>query len=238
MEGIANEFPSDAILSEEEVDDVERRLRSSRVWIIDPLDGTQGFTEKQGDFAVQIGLVEDGKPVVGVVYQPTQEVMYTAVSGGGSYLTTGNGEAMKLSVSSESKFDSMTIAVSRSHRSKFMNRISQHFAFKSEYPHGSVGLKIGFIARTVADIYVHLSPHTKIWDTAAPHVILEEAGGQITDIFGDKIDYTARDVRNRNGIFATNGADHKSAVAHLRPLLTEFGRLKVVKGKAETAGDY
>lgn len=227
VERLAKEFPSDGILSEEEVDDVERRLASKRVWIIDPLDGTKGFTEKRGDFAVQIGLVDDGEPILGVVYQPLGGSLYVAAKGAGSFLTSTNGKRKKLETSDLTEFTKMTMAASRSHRSRFMNRIHEHFDFGREYRHGSVGLKVGFLASGTADIYIHMSPHTKYWDTAAPETILTEAGGILTDIFGDKIDYTRRDVRNHNGIFATNGPVHEKAIAHLRPLLTEFGRLKV-----------
>lgn len=227
VEGIAAEFPLDAVLSEEEVDDTDRRLASDRVWIIDPLDGTKGFTEKKGDFAVQIALVVDGEPVLGVVFQPIGDLLYRAVKGGGCYLEKERAEAAPLRVSAETDFQSMTMAVSRSHRSSKMQRIFEHFGFKDEFAHGSVGLKVGFLAQKTADIYIHMSPHTKFWDTAAPQVILAEAGGSLTDIFGDPIDYTKADVRNHNGLFASNGVAHNKAVEHLRPLLTEFGRLKV-----------
>ncbi|MDH3492354.1 MAG: 3'(2'),5'-bisphosphate nucleotidase CysQ [Acidobacteriota bacterium] len=227
VEGIAAEFPSDAVLSEEEDDDTERRLASSRVWIIDPLDGTKGFTEKKGDFAVQIALAVDGEPVLGVVFQPIGDLLYSAVKDEGCYLQTGGAEAAPLRVSKKTDFQSMTMAVSRSHRSSKMQRIFEHFGFRDEFAHGSVGLKVGFLAQQTADIYIHMSPHTKFWDTAAPQVILSEAGGRLTDIFGDPIDYTRADVRNHNGIFASNGIVHDVAVAHLHTLLTEFGRLKV-----------
>ena len=227
VEFLAEEFPEDAILSEEEEDDTERRLRSERVWIIDPLDGTRGFTEGKGDFAVQIGLVEQGRPVVGLVYQPVTGRLYRAAASEGAFLSVGELESERLNASDIKEFHKMTIAVSRSHRSLNMDRILDHFGFENEYRHGSVGLKIGFVARREADIYIHLSPHTKFWDTAAPQVIIEEAGGQLTDIFGSAIDYTLADVRNHNGIFASNGAVHDAAVSHLRPLLTDFGRLRV-----------
>lgn len=230
VRGLAAEFPEDAILSEEEPDDTERRLRSSRVWIIDPLDGTQGFTEKMGDFAVQIGLVENGGPILGVVYQPIGARMFFAVQGEGAFLSENGGRPERLKVSSKTDFADMTIAVSRSHRSPKMNRVFEHFGFEKEFRHGSVGLKVGFLARQLADIYIHLSPYTKFWDTAAPQMIIEEAGGALTDIFGERIDYSEEDVRNHNGVFASNGAAQENAVRHLRPLLTEFGRLKVVKG--------
>ncbi len=229
VKGLAKKFPNDAILSEEEPDDIERRIESERVWIIDPLDGTKGFTEKQNDFAVQIGLVENGSPILGVVFQPIGDVLYSAVKGGGAFMTTPEVGSQRLHVSGNESFEQMTMAVSRSHRSKKMGQIFEHFGFRDEFAHGSVGLKVGFVARQTADIYIHLSPHTKFWDTASPQIILEEAGGKLTDIFGDEIDYSIRDVRNLNGIFASNGVSHASAVSHLRPLLSEFGRLRVKK---------
>jgi len=227
VEGLAAEFPGDAILSEEEIDDTERRLASDRVWIIDPLDGTKGFTEKKGDFAVQIALSVHGEPALGIVYQPIGNLFYGAVKGEGAFLSKEDESAFRLQTSTVTSFEDMTIAVSRSHRSRFMERVCEHFDFRKEYPHGSVGLKVGFLAQKTADIYIHMSPHTKYWDTAAPQIILEEAGGRLTDIFGGTIDYTKADVRNHNGIFATNGISHEAAITTLKPLLTEFGRLKV-----------
>lgn len=228
VEGLAIAFPDDGILSEEEVDDTERRLASDRVWIIDPLDGTKGFTEKQGDFAVQIALVVGGTPVLGVVFQPIGDVLYTAVKGEGTYLSLKGGTPReRVHVSGKTDFELMTMAVSRSHRSSKMHRIFEHFGFRDEFAHGSVGLKVGFLAQQKADIYIHMSPHTKYWDTAAPQVILEEAGGKLTDIFGGDINYTLADVQNHNGIFASNGVSHGKAITQMRPLLTEFGRLKI-----------
>ncbi len=227
VESLAKAFPDDAILSEEEPDDIERRLKKSRVWIIDPLDGTKGFVEKAGDFAVQIGLTENGSPILGVVFQPLMNLMYFAAKGEGSFLQKNDEKPVKLKASEIIDFKKMTIAVSRSHRSPRMSKIIEHYGFKDEFRHGSVGLKVGFLAQGVADLYIHLSPHTKFWDTAAPQIILEEAGGKLTDIFGDKIRYDIPDVKNHNGVFSSNGVSHEKAVSHLRPLLTEFGRLRV-----------
>ncbi len=231
VEGLVEVFPDDAILSEEEPDDTERRMRKSRVWIIDPLDGTKGFTEKMGDFAVQIALTENGVPVLGVVLQPMKNLLYFAVKGEGSFLVEDGSEPQKLEVSKTEDFTKMTIAVSRSHRSPRMSKLVEHFGFEKEFQHGSVGLKVGFLTQKVADIYIHLSPHTKFWDTAAPQIILEEAGGKLTDIFGETIKYDLKDVRNHNGIFASNGVSHERAISHLKPLLTEFGRLRVKSAK-------
>jgi 3'(2'), 5'-bisphosphate nucleotidase len=231
VEGLAEAFPDDAILSEEEPDDTARRLQKSRVWIIDPLDGTKGFTQKMGDFAVQIALTEDGEPILGVVLQPIGNNLYFAVKNEGAFLQINDNESKRLQVSDKTDFNEMIIAVSRSHRSKRMTKLIEHFNFKNEFQHGSVGLKVGFLAQKFADIYIHLSPHTKFWDTAAPQIILEEAGGKLTDIFGGKIKYDIKDVRNHNGILSSNGVSHEKTVLHLKPLLTEFGRLRVKSAK-------
>jgi 3'(2'), 5'-bisphosphate nucleotidase len=88
-------------------------------------------------------------------------------------------------------------------------------------------LKIGLIAESICDIYIHLSPRTKFWDTCAPQIILEEAGGRVTDIFGEPMSYDLADVQNYGGILASNGISHKKAVEQLRPVLNEIGRLKI-----------
>src|ERR1041385_5083866 len=82
---LKREFPNDGILAEESIDTM-RRLEKSRVWMVDPLDGTNGFIDGNGDFAVQIGLAEDGRVVLGVVYQPLTGVLYRAVRGGGTWI--------------------------------------------------------------------------------------------------------------------------------------------------------
>ena len=226
VEGLKNAFPEDGILSEEAAD-TDERLTKQRVWMIDPIDGTRGFIEKAGDFAVQIGLTENGKPIVGVVFQPINDRLYFAVKSVGAYLIEKQGEMKKLSVSDKFDFREMTLAVSRSHRSPKMTNLVNYFGFKNELPHGSVGLKIGLLAQQKADLYIHLSPRTKFWDTCAPQIILEEAGGKLTDLFGQEIVYDIQDVQNYNGVLATNGTAHETVLAHLKSLLTKFGRLRV-----------
>src|SRR5207237_2044735 len=83
--GLKRAFPGDGILAEESVD-TKRRLEKSRVWMVDPLDGTNGFIDGNGDFAVQIGLAEEGRCVIGVVYQPLPGVLYRAVHVEGTWI--------------------------------------------------------------------------------------------------------------------------------------------------------
>lgn len=229
VKGLADTFPADGILSEEEFDNQER-LSKRRVWIIDPLDGTKGFVEKTGDFAVQIGLAENGESILGVVFLPLEDTLYFASKGQGAWLVENGDAPQRLQVSAETDFAKMNIAVSKNHRSPKMNRIISDFGLKKEIKRGSVGLKVGLIAQRICDIYIHLSPRTKHWDTCAPEIILREAGGTLTDIFGEKIVYNTADVHNHNGILASNAAVHNLTIARLKPLLTEFGRLKQTEG--------
>jgi len=227
VDGIESAFPDDAVLSEEEIDDLQRRLSKRRVWMIDPIDGTAGFVKKDGDFAVQIGLAANGVPMMGVVFLPFHDSINFAVRGGGSFMAAGGGEPVRISTSGHTVFSDMTAAVSRNHPSARMSRIVEHFAFRGVVNRGSVGLKVNLIADRSCDIYIHPSPRTKLWDTCAPQVILEEAGGRFTDLFGGEIVYDRAELRNLNGILATNGCSHEAAVSHLRPLLAEFGRTRV-----------
>jgi len=234
VDALSEAFPDDAVLSEEEKDDPLARLTKRRAWIIDPIDGTAGFVQKDGDFAVHIGLAEGGEPVAGIVYLPNFDVMYFASKGRGTFVVR-DGETTKLSVSKKDRFAQMKLAVTRHHWSNRMNRVIKEFGFRNHCRRGSVGLKIGLIAEGKCDIYIHLSPRTKLWDICAPQIILEEAGGKLTDIFGSRARYDIEDLQNHNGILASNGVAHDEAVKRLRPILTEFGRMRVkTTGKAST----
>lgn len=227
VEGLSTGFPEDGILSEEEIDDKETRASASRVWIIDPIDGTKGFINKNGDFGVQIGLAADGAAVVGVVYLPARGVLYYASKGGGAFMVKGGGSPEPLQVSRKTDFATMRLAVSSSHPSAKMKELITGLGIRNVRQNGSVGLKVGLIAEQICDLYVHLSPRTKFWDTCAPEVILQEAGGMLTNLFGEPYIYDLADVQNHNGILATNGAAHETVVEAIRPLLSKLGRLKI-----------
>ncbi len=218
-------FPDDAILSEEEFDDTDRRMSADRVWIVDPLDGTAGFVKRDGDFAVQIGLAERGISLLGVVYLPFHDALFYAVKGGGCFSVSKDGEPVKVRVSDKSLPNELKLAMSRNHPSPRMGKIIESFGFDSLVRRGSVGLKIGLIAEQTCDIYIHPSPRTKLWDTCAPQIILEEAGGRFTDLFGNEMRYDRVELQNQNGILATNGSSHDIAVEIMVPLLVEFGRV-------------
>ena len=221
---LRREFPGDGILAEESLD-TSHRLGKSRVWMIDPLDGTTGFIDGNGDFAVQIGLSENGDCVLGVVYQPLTGVLYRAVRGAGTWIERPEFPPVQGHVSDHQEISTMRLAASRSHRSPRMDKVVQALGLQEEVLRGSVGIKVGLIVEQQCDLYVHLSPRTKQWDTCAPEVILHEAGGRITDLFGRPLRYNHADVQNRNGVVASNGVSHNQIVELLQPLLAQFGRL-------------
>ena len=223
---LKREFPNDGILAEESID-TKRRLEKSRVWMVDPLDGTNGFIDGNGDFAVQIGLAQTGQPVVAVVYQPLTGVLYRAVRGTGTWIERPQFPSMGAHVSDKTTLSEMRLAASRSHRSSRMNKVVARFGFREEVQRGSVGIKIGLLIEKQCDVYIHLSPRTKQWDTCAPELILTEAGGRVSDLFGYPLNYNVPDVQNRNGLVASNGAAHDQIIETLAPLLTEFGRKRV-----------
>ncbi|MGI9106282.1 MAG: 3'(2'),5'-bisphosphate nucleotidase CysQ family protein [Pyrinomonadaceae bacterium] len=226
VSGLQTEFPADGLLSEETLDTV-RRLNLSRVWMVDPLDGTKGFIAGNGDFAVQIGLVEDGESVLGVVYQPVPDVLQYAARGAGAWVVRLETPPEPLWVSVETTFARMRLAASRDHRSPRMDAVVGALGVTEEIRRGSVGIKTGLIAERQCDLYVHLSPRTKQWDSCAPEAILREAGGLLTDLWGEPLSYNTVDVQNRNGLVAANAASHPLIIARLAPLLAGFGRRRV-----------
>lgn len=223
---LRREFPDDGILAEESPD-TEHRLQREFVWLIDPMDGTNSFIARNDDFAVQIGLADRGVGVVGAVYLPVSGRLYWAARGSGAWIEEPSRAPQRMRVSQQTDPREMILASSRSHRGPRMDQVVRAFDFRKEMRRGSVGIKIGLIAERLADLYIHLSPRTKQWDTCGPEVILTEAGGRVTDLFGKPLRYNSVQVQNRNGIVATNGAAHETVIKDLAPLLADFGRLPV-----------
>jgi 3'(2'), 5'-bisphosphate nucleotidase len=218
VSNLKREFPSQGILSEEESDDATR-LERAYVWMVDPMDGTKEFIDRRDDFAVQIGLVKEGTPVLGVVYQPAKNKLYYAADGMGAFLQEG--EVIKsLKVSAEETPSKLAMAVSRSHRSANIDGILKRLQIDTLIPSGSVGLKVGLICEGRAHLYVHPGGHTHLWDTCAPEAILREAGGRMTDVSNHPLRYDMAEHRNLNGLAATNGVLHHRVIEATQAVLS------------------
>lgn len=218
---LAQIFPEDGLLAEESKDDL-RRLERRRVWIIDPLDGTAEFIAHNGEFVIMIGLAVDGKPVAGVVFQPIDDLLFAAAEGRGAFVEVES-ERASLQVSDADQIEDFRLVVSRSHRPPLVDTIISEMGLKKERSIGSVGLKIGLIARGQAEIYVHPNPGTKEWDTCAPDIIVREAGGMMTDCWNRSLRYNQADVVRHHGLLATNGIAHEATATQLADILDEAG---------------
>ncbi len=199
-------FPSDAILSEEASDDGIRML-NQRCWIIDPLDGTKEFIKKNGEFTVNIALVHEKKPVLGVVYIPVKKELYFAVKGFGAYYEK-NGVQQKISVSK--RVDNIRAACSRSHTSDKLMELLREKGI-GEYIYAGSALKGCMIASGKAEIYYRFGL-TSEWDTAALQCIVEEAGGIFRQMDDTEMTYNRIDTVNRKGFYILNRIENKLQV--------------------------
>jgi 3'(2'), 5'-bisphosphate nucleotidase len=218
---LALAFPDDGTLAEESRDDLAR-LDKRRVWVVDPLDGTVEFIARNGQFCIMVGLVSDGLPVVGVVYQPVDDILYAAALGAGAYVEEF-GERQALHVSAESEPARLRPVVSRSHRPPILDDLLRGLGVQKERIVGSLGLKIGLLARGQVDLYLHPSVGTKEWDTCAPDIILSEAGGIMSDCWNRPLRYNQREVKRQFGVMASNGVAHAWLAKCLADLLDEAG---------------
>ena len=214
-------FPDDVILSEEIPDDGSR-LGQSRVWMVDPIDGTRDFILGDDGFAVMIGLCIDGRPVVGAVSQPVTGKTYTGIAGVGAWLDrreTPGAPRQALHTSALDRPPGIRLVASKSHRTPKVDAVRKALMITDEMNVGSVGLKIGLVAESARDLYVYTGGRTKIWDTCGPEAILIGAGGRMTDMDGRPLCYSDEDLYNRRGIIASNGPLHDLVTATLAPLL-------------------
>ena len=203
------------ILSEEDTDD-KSRMDSEKVWIIDPLDGTQDFVNKTGEFTVMIGLVENHIPIMGLVYWPTEKKLYFAENGFGAFCHDSQGWT-KTSVRNVEEVAKSLALVSRHHLSDKEKKMLDHLKIKNTASIGS-SLKVMEISSGRADIYLTSTNKMKQWDTAASHCIISEAGGKMTDISGNDLVYNTESVNHENGLLVTNGSIHEEVISKISKL--------------------
>lgn len=213
--GLRSAFPEDGLLTEESDDDLSR-LGKERVWIVDPLDGTTEFISETGEFAVQIALTSHGQPVLGVVYHPVRKRLFYATDGHGAYQVYDD-QTTRLRVSDVADPSRMCLVASRSHYSPFIEAARNVLGINVVNRLGSVGLKVGLVARAECDLYLSTTV-AKEWDLCAPHALLLGAGGVLTNFCGEPPTYNKRDVTECRGVIASNGLAHAQIVDLLAPL--------------------
>jgi len=216
-------FPDDGIVAEES-EAHGTALLKSRIWYVDPLDGTKEFIAKNGEFSVMIGLSIHGSAQLGVVLQPSTDNLYYGVVGEGAKLLHA-GQTRTLHVSTVADPRELRLLVSRSHRPKSTDELTCRLGITKETASGSVGVKIGQLAQQNADLYVHVSDKSSAWDTCGPEAILRAAGGRFTDLAGRPFVYGGSDLKTRHGILACNSAAFEKVLPIVRELGSREGLL-------------
>lgn len=201
LESLDSQFP---IISEEnEAWDVDTRCNFETAWIVDPLDGTKEFINKNGEFAICISLVHKNRAVVGLVYAPVIDELYYASIGKGAFMEKNN----KISQLHASKVDlrseGLKIGISRSHLNALNAEYIEQFDAPLLVKKGSI-LKITEIAKGTLDMYPRVDEKTSEWDIAAGQIILEEAGGAVLTI-ADAKPMTYNKLSLKNPAFIAHG---------------------------------
>jgi 3'(2'), 5'-bisphosphate nucleotidase len=204
-------FPDDALCAEESIPGFEKvPKRGPRTWVVDPIDGTRGFAKKVGQFSVMIGLLVNGKPVVGVVAEPAQDRVTYARAGGGCWSHTSDATAMRCRVSRRPLKEYVLVQswAKPGQTSEPVARIKPARVVETY----SGGVKLAMVARGEVDVYPNTYQAFADWDICAGHILVTESGGTVTDLAGGEIAYQAADFSQRNGLLATNGVAHAEVV--------------------------
>lgn len=205
-EALRSAFPSYGWLSEEDVDNLAR-FETDHLWVIDPLDGTKDFIHQNPEFAVSIALVFNKEPVVGVVYNPITKELFWAEKNHGAFCGD-----KPLSVSDlPANKPSLIVSMSEHKRGEWTDYES-HFAIT---PTGGCAYKMAKVARGDADGTFTLSPKSE-WDICAGHIIIEEAGGIVTHLDGDRIQYN-QEITKLNGLIYCNHKDVHQKILKVIP---------------------
>jgi 3'(2'), 5'-bisphosphate nucleotidase len=205
--GLQQAYPDIPVLSEEGAD-IPYRERSQwrRFWLVDPLDGTKEFIKKNGEFTVNIALIENASPVLGVVYVPVRDALYWGGAEQAAMLQVGLGPARPIRVRSADLQAGLTVVMSRSHPSPELAAYLKDLNVAEALSVGS-SLKLCAVAEGRADLYPRLGP-TMEWDVAAGHAVVEAAGGRVTTLAGAPLRYNKRDLLNP--FFIVSGQKEKT----------------------------
>ena len=186
-------FPDDEIVSEED-EQHSPTGKKNRVWLVDPIDGTDNYISNDGQYSVMIGLLIGGKPVFGWVYAPAWKTLYLGGPGYGAFAEKDNGEEERFA-------DLSLLEIDATARIIMGGRDRKSHPWVSELPQvqvvkmGSIGLKVAKVLEGYADIYVHLAGRLKTWDTAGPIAIALGGNLEAGPIQGDGIDFPKDSVR-------------------------------------------
>jgi 3'(2'), 5'-bisphosphate nucleotidase len=215
LQHIRQHFPEDALCAEEATATLQQAAHTGdRLWIVDPIDGTRGFAMKNGEFSVMIAFVERGTIGVGVVEQPAVGRTTFAQRGGGCRRRDKAGaNPTPCQVSAVATLEAATLTQSRSRQPGVRAPLVQALNPARIVESYSAGIKLALVARGEADVYLNTYDAFHDWDICAGHLLVTEAGGQVTGIKGEELRYGLPDAWQKSGLLATNGTLHAAALA-------------------------
>jgi 3'(2'), 5'-bisphosphate nucleotidase len=210
LQYLRQQFPDDAYQAEEATPTLEACQRSgARVWVIDPIDGTRGFAQKNGEFSVMIALTMQGVPVVGVVWEPARLRWTYATAGGGCFTETQS----RCQVTATGTLAEATLVHSHVRPDRPSQIVQALRPAEVVHTH-SAGVKLARVARGEADLYVNSYGNFNDWDIAAGHILVTEAGGVVSGLKGNAIQYGQGG--QKAGLLAANATLHEAAATRLR----------------------
>ncbi len=217
-ERLEREFPGVPIVAEESDPETFADYRGhDRVFFVDPVDGTREFVDRNGEFAVMIGLLEGSRAIASVIDAPARGEVFAAWVGQGA-VRVADGKEQPIHVSQVNDIRQGALVGSRSHRSPQLERALARLAPREIRVMGSAGLKGTLVAKADVEAYVAPGYAGKRWDACAADALVTAAGGKLTDTRGDAIDYRAPSLSNERGLLASNGLVHDALVRALEEL--------------------
>lgn len=214
-----NRFPHDAFLAEEDTPALKLVPRQgSRLWIIDPIDGTRGFARKNGEFSVMIAFREDLTIKVGVVYEPAFNRLTYASKGQGCWKRDGNSPA-SCHVAATAELGAATLIQSHSGKQGLQADLANKLNPAHIVQTYSAGIKLARVARGEADYYLNTYANFHDWDVCAGDILVTEAGGRVTGFNGEPIAYVSANPGQRDGFLASNGLLHAAVLKTIKSYL-------------------
>lgn len=210
---LSRAFPGMPIVAEESDPASYAGFASAEaVWFVDPVDGTREFVNKNGEFAVMLGLAEHGRATVSVITAPAWGRAFVGVVGEGAWEVSADGRRTPIHVSSRDTLEGASVLVSRSRTQPQLAALASTMGGRAPVALGSSGLKAVLVATGDHDVYLQPGRAGMRWDACASDALVRAAGGELTDVGGTAIDYANPDIVNHNGLLATNGLLHRRVI--------------------------
>ncbi len=228
ISGLKDKFPLVKwdILSEESAKEQNlNKLETNKnwQWILDPLDGTKDFLQGSENYAVHLALSYKRKPKLGIVLIPERDELWFGIIGKGAWYENHEGVKKSVCFSERKDISKLINVASKNHQEKILQNLLKELKFGQTKNIGSVGCKVATILRGESDVYISLSGKTspKDWDMAAPHAVIEAAGGLFTHADGRSLSYDKSDFSQRGCLIASHGKSHKELCQKIMSFLAK-----------------